>query len=220
MFIELLRRECLLAWRRPGEAATPLVFFLVTSMLFPLGLSPSPDLLKPLAPGLIWVIAFLAGMLGMQSVFREDYDDGSLEQLLLSPRPLTLAILAKASGHWLVTGLPIICGAAVVAEMLFVPPQALAVLIGGLALGTPVLTLLGTLVAALTVGLRQAAILAPVLILPLATPVLIFGAHGAILAMNGQPVGQAFTALAGMFILAVSLLPPAAALALRIGHEA
>ncbi|MDN5863685.1 MAG: heme exporter protein CcmB [Gammaproteobacteria bacterium] len=220
MFIELLRRECLLAWRRPGEALTPLVFFLVTSMLFPLGLTPDPDLLRPLAPGLIWVIAFLAGMLGVQGLFRADYDDGSLEQLLLSPRPLTLAILAKALGHWLVTGLPIVCGAALVAEMLFVPPHVLAALVAGLALGTPILTLLGTLVSALTVGLRQAAVLAPVLILPLSVPVLIFGAHSALLAMHGQSTARAFVVLAGMLILALSLLPAAAALGLRIGHEA
>ena len=219
MFIELLRRELLLAWRRPGEAVTPLVFFLVTIMLFPLGLSPEPGLLRPLAPGLIWVIAFLAGMLGVQGLFRNDYDDGTLEQLLLTPRPLTLVILAKALGHWLVTGLPIVCGSALVAEMLFVPPRGIAALVGGLALGTPVLTLLGTLVSALTVSLRQAAVLAPVLILPLAAPVLVFGAHGATLAMTGQAAGEAFAALAAMFILAASLLPPAAALALRISHE-
>lgn len=220
MFVELLRRECLLAWRRPGEALTPVVFFLVTSMLFPLGLSPDPALLRPLAPGLIWVIAFLAGMLGMQGLFRADYDDGSLEQMLLSPRPLTVAILAKALGHWLVTGLPIVCGAALVAEMLFVPPSVLAALVAGLALGTPVLTLLGTVAAALTVGLRQAAVLAPVLILPLAVPVLVFGAHSAILAMHGRSATQAFAALAAMLILAASLLPAAAAVGLRIGHEA
>lgn len=219
MFIELLRRELLLAWRRPGEALTPLMFFLVTSMLFPLGLSPSPDLLRPLAPGITWVIAFLAGMLGLQGLFRADHDDGTLEQLLLTPRPLTLVILAKALGHWLVTGLPIVCGAALVADMLFVPPRGIAALVAGLALGTPLLTLLGTLVAALTVTLRQAAVLGPVLILPLATPVLIFGAHSATLVMNGQPAAQAFAALTAMLILGASLLPAAAALALRISHE-
>ncbi|MGA7965972.1 MAG: heme exporter protein CcmB [Gammaproteobacteria bacterium] len=219
MFAELLRRELLLAWRRPGEALTPLMFFLVTSMLFPLGLSPSPDLLRPLAPGIIWVIAFLAGMLGLQGLFRADHDDGTLEQLLLTPRPLTLVILAKALGHWLVTGLPIVCGAALVAGMLFVPPRGIAALVAGLALGTPLLTLLGTLVAALTVTLRQAAVLAPVLILPLATPVLIFGAHSATLVMNGQPAVQAFVALTALLILGASLLPAAAALALRISHE-
>lgn len=219
MFIELVRRELLLAWRRPGEAATPLVFFLVTGTLFPLGLSPDAALLRPLAPGMIWVIAFLAGMLGIQGLFRADYDDGTLEQLLLSPRPLTLVVLAKALGHWLVTGLPVVCGAALVAEMLFVPGAGVAALLGSLLLGTPLLTLLGTLVAALTVSLRQAAVLAPVIILPLATPVLIFGAHSATLAMSGQPSGGAFASLAAMLILGASLLPPAAAVALRISHE-
>lgn len=216
MFVELLRRELRLAWRRPGEAVVPLIFFVVTSMLFPLGLSSEPGLLRPLAPGVIWVIAFLAGMLGLHGLFRGDYEDGTLEQLLLTPRPLTLVILAKAAGHWLVTGLPIVVAAALVGEMLFMHGAAIGLLVGGLALGTPVLTLLGTVVAALTVSLRQAAVLAPALILPLAVPVLIFGAHSARLAAH---TGQAFAALAAMFILAVSLLPPAAALALRISHE-
>ncbi len=215
MFLELLRRELLLAWRRPGEAIVPLVFFLVTSMLFPLGLNAEPSLLRPLAPGLVWVIAFLAGMLGLHGLFRGDYEDGTLEQLLLTPRPLTLIVLAKSAGHWLVTGLPIVCTAALVGEMLFMRGHAIGLLVAGLALGTPVLTLLGTVVAALTVSLRQAAVLAPVLILPLAVPVLIFGAHS----VAGIKAGQAFIALAAMFILAVSLLPPAAALALRISHE-
>ncbi|MGH8426630.1 MAG: heme exporter protein CcmB [Gammaproteobacteria bacterium] len=219
MFTELARRELLLAWRRPGEAATPLVFFLVTSMLFPLGLSAEPSLLRPLAPGVIWVIAFLAGMLGLQGLFRVDHEDGTLEQLLLTPRPLTLVILAKALGHWIVTGLPIVCGAALVGTMLFMPARGIGALVAGLLLGTPLLTLLGTLVAALTVSLRQAAVLAPVLVFPLAAPVLIFGAHSATLAMAGQSQGQAFAALAALFILGVSLLPPAAAAALRISYE-
>ncbi|HEX5314205.1 MAG TPA: heme exporter protein CcmB, partial [Gammaproteobacteria bacterium] len=193
--------------------------FLVTSMLFPLGLSAAPDLLRPLAAGVIWVIAFLAAMLSLQGFFRVDYEDGTLEQLLLTPRPLSLVILAKASGHWILTGLPIVCGAALVAVMLYVPGRGIAALVAGLLLGTPVLTLLGTLVAALTVSLRQAAVLAPVLILPLAVPVLIFGAHSATLAMAGLPLGQAFAALAALLILALSLLPPAAAAALRISHE-
>ncbi len=216
MFVELLRRELLLAWRRSGEAVVPLVFFLVTSMLFPLGLSSEPSLLRPLAPGVICVIDFLAGMLGLHGLFRGDYEDGTLEQLLLTPRPLTLVILAKATGHWLVTGLPIVVVAALVGEMLFMRGTTIGLLVGGLALGTPVLTLLGTVVAALTVSLRQAAVLAPALILPLAVPVLIFGAHSATV---GDHVVQAFVALAAMLILAVSLLPPAAAMALRIAHE-
>jgi len=172
-----------------------------------------------LAPGVIWVVAFLAGMLGLQRLFRADFDDGTLEQLLLSPRPLTLIVLVKAFGHWLVTGLPVVVGGGVVAAMLFVPGRDIATVVAGLLLGTPVLTLLGTVVAALTVSLRQAAVLGPVLILPLATPVLIFGAHSATLAMSGLPTGQAFLMLAAMFILATSLLPAAAAIALRISHE-
>lgn len=219
MLTELLRRELLIAWRRPGEAATPVVFFLVTSMLFPLGLTPDPNLLRPLGPGVIWVVAFLAEMLGLQRLFRADFEDGTLEQLLLTPRPLTLVILAKAAGHWLVTGLPVVVGGGVVAAMLFMPPRGIGIVMAGLLLGTPILTLLATVVAALTVSLRQAAILAPVLILPLATPVLIFGAQSATLAMHGQPAAQAFEALAAMLILGASLLPGAAALALRIGHE-
>lgn len=219
MFIELLRRELLIAWRRPGESGVPIVFFLVTVMLFPLGLSRSPELLRPMAPGIIWVVAFLAGMLGMQGLFRADYEDGTLEQLLLTPRPLTLVVLAKAGGHWLVTGLPVVVGAGLVAGMLYVPPPSIAVMMLGLLLGTPILTLLATLVAALTLTLRQAAVLAPVLILPLAVPVLIFGAHSASLTTPGEINAKAFSALGAMLILAISLLPPASALALRISYE-
>lgn len=219
MLSELLRRELLVAWRRPGEAATPVVFFLVTSMLFPLGLAPDPQLLRPLGPGVIWVVAFLAEMLGLQRLFRADFEDGTLEQLLLTPRPLTLVILAKALGHWLVTGLPVVLGGGLVAAMLFIPARDIGVIMGGLLIGTPILTLLATVVAALTVSLRQAAVLAPVLILPLATPVLIFGAHSATLAISGESAAQAFEALGAMLILAASLLPAAAAVALRIGHE-
>lgn len=219
MLKEFLRRELLVAWRRPGEAAMPVVFFLVVSMLFPLGLAPDPQLLRPLGPGVIWVVAFLAEMLGLQRLFRADYEDGTLEQLLLTPRPLTLIVLAKALGHWLVTGLPVVVGGGIVAAMLFIPPSGIGVVMGGLLLGTPILTLLATVVAALTVSLRQAAVLAPVLILPLATPVLIFGAQSATLAMAGRSAAQAFEALAAMLILGASLLPAAAALALRIGQE-
>lgn len=219
MLKELLRRELLIAWRRPGEAATPLAFFLVTSMLFPLGLAPHPQLLRPLGPGVIWVVAFLAEMLGLHRLFRADFEDGTLEQLLLTPRPLTLVIMAKAFGHWLVTGLPVVMGAGVVAAMLFIPPRGIVIVMAGLVLGTVVLTLLATVVAALTVSLRQAAVLAPALILPLATPVLIFGAQSATLAISGRSAVQAFEALGAMLILGASLLPVAAAVALRIGHE-
>lgn len=219
MFTELLRRELLIAWRRPGEAGVPVVFFLVTAMLFPLGLSRSVDLLRGLAPGVIWVIAFLAGMLGMQGLFRADYEDGTLEQLLLTPRPLTLVVLAKACGHWLVTGLPVVIGAGLVAAMLYVPPSSIGIMMLSLLLGTPVLTMLATVVAALTLTLRQAAVLAPVLILPLAVPVLIFGAHSVQLNMPGVADAKAFAALGAMLVLAISLLPSAAAVALRISHE-
>ena len=217
---EFLRRDLMLAYRRRGEILTPLIFFAMITTFFPFGLQDtSPRLLSAIGPAVIWIDALLAMLLAQSALFAHDYEDGTLEQLVLSPQPLELLVLMRVAANWLVTGLPVVIGGAVVAAMLFVPARDIGTVVAGLLLGTPVLTLLGTLVAALTVSLRQAAVLGPVLVLPLVTPVLIFGAHSTTLAMEGQSTTQAFEALAAMFILSVSLLPAAAAVALRISHE-
>lgn len=219
MFFEVLKRELLIAWRRPGDAVLPVAFFLVVAVLFPLGLLPDPRLLRPVAPGIVWVLALLAGLLGQQAMFRSDRQDGTLEQFTLSPRPLVLVILAKSLGQWLLTGLPVIAASALIGSMLYLSGPALGILVLSLCLGTPILTLLGAMAAALTVSLRQASVLGPILVLPLATPILIFGAHSATLVLMGRSPVQPLWALAALLLLAISLLPAAAALALRISLE-
>ena len=169
------KREILIAFRSPGDVINPLMFFVIAVTLFPLGVGADTDFLREIAPGVIWVTALLAVMLSMDSLFRADYEDGSLEQLLLSPQPLYFIILAKVSSHWLVSGLPLVILAPVLATMLALPEQGLFPLVLSLLVGTPVLTMIGAIGMALTVGLSRSGLLLAVLILPLYVPVLIFG---------------------------------------------
>lgn len=218
-FFSLLRRDLMLAFRRAGEIATPLMFFVLVAALFPLGLNPDRVLLAEIAPGVIWTAALLSSLLGLDGLFRTDYDDGTLEQLVLSPQPLSLLVLAKVAAHWLVTGLPLVVLAPFLAEVLAYPQAAWPVLLTGLLLGTPLLSLLGGIGAALTVGLRSSGMLLPVLILPLAVPVLIFGAHaGAIAAVGSDATGPLYL-LGALLALAVSLAPLAIAHAVRVSLE-
>lgn len=218
-FTGMLRRDLLLAYRNAGELLTPLLFFVMVAVLFPLGLSPDRSLLAEIAPGVIWTAALLASLLGLDHLFRRDRDDGVLEQIALSPEPLGVLVLAKVLAHWLVTGLPLVVLSPVLASMLAFPSDGWATLAVGLALGTPVLSLLGAVGAALTVGLRGGGMLVAVLILPLAIPVLIFGARAAALAGAGEPAGGALYLLGALLLGAISLLPFAIGQAVRIGVE-
>ena len=215
-FFSLLRRDLLLAYRHRAQLANPLLFFTIVVSLFPLGLSPEAALLRTIAPGVIWVAALLAAMLSLESIFRSDFDDGSLEQLLLTPHPLSLLVLAKVIAHWLVTGLPLLVLAPLLGVLLRMEGAAMGPLIYTLALGTPVLSLVGAIGVALTVGLRRGGVLLSLLVLPLYIPVLIFAANAVGNAGAGLDVSGQLAFLGALLALSVALAPVAAAAALRI----
>ena len=211
-----LQRELLLAMRSPGNTVNPLMFFIIAVSLFPLGGGADTSYLSSIAPGIIWVTALLAVMLSMESLFRSDYDDGSLEQLLLSPQPLYFQLLAKVFAHWLVTGLPLVLLTPLLGLMLALPAEGYMPLMLGLLLGTPTLNLIGAIGMALTVGLSRSGVLLAVLVLPLSIPVLVFGAGIVSAALNGLPVAGMLAILGAMLVLALSLAPLAIGAALRI----
>ncbi|MFW2372009.1 MAG: heme exporter protein CcmB [Gammaproteobacteria bacterium] len=218
-FLALLKRDLLLAYRHRNELLNPLFFFILVVTLFPLGTTPEKTLLMTMAPGVIWVAALLAAMLSLDTLFRADYEDGTLEQILLSPHPLSVMILAKIISHWLVTGFPMILLAPLLGVFMYLPSEGLGVLMLTLALGTPVLSLVGAIGMALTVGLRRGGMLLSLLVLPLYIPVLIFSAnavdaHLADMAIKGQ-----MYFLSAMLVLAITLAPVATAAALRISLE-
>ena len=210
------KREILIAFRSPGDVINPLMFFVIAVTLFPLGVGADTDFLREIAPGVIWVTALLAVMLSMVSLFRAAYEDGSLEQLLLSPQPLYFIILAKVSSHWLVSGLPLVILAPVLATMLALPEQGLFPLVLSLLVGTPVLTMIGAIGMALTVGLSRSGLLLAVLILPLYVPVLIFGSGIVDAVLNGMGSTGLLALMAAILVLALCLAPLAIIAALRI----
>ena len=216
----LLRRQLVLAVRRPIEIGNPLLFFAMVVALFPLGLGPAPDTLADFAPGILWIIALLSNLLTSDGVFRSDFDDGSLEQLLLSPQPLYLSVLAYIGAHWLVTGLLLALASPVFAIMLNLPTQGIVALFFSLLLGTAVLSLVGAIGAALTVGLKRGGMLISLLILPLYMPVLIFGSAAVKAAVDGAPAGPFLAILGAMLSLAIALAPIATAAGLRISVDA
>ena len=216
----LLRRQLVLAIRRPVEIGNPLLFFTMVVALFPLGLGPAPAQLAEFAPGVLWIVALLSNLLTSDAVFRGDFEDGSLEQLLLAPQPLYLSVLAYIGAHWLVTGLLLALVSPLFALMLNLPAQAIATLVWSLLLGTGVLSLLGCIGAALTVGLKRGGMLISLLILPLYMPVLIFGSAAVKAAVLGNPAGPHLAILGGMLSLAVALAPFAVAAGLRISIDA
>tara|TARA_R110002110_G_scaffold66978_1_gene183035 strand:+ start:132302 stop:132988 length:687 start_codon:yes stop_codon:yes gene_type:complete len=216
----LLRRQLVLAVRRPIEIANPLLFFAMVVALFPLGLGPAPDKLAGFAPGILWIIALLSNLLTSDAVFRSDFDDGSLEQLLLSPQPLYISVLSYIAAHWLITGLMLALISPVFALMLNLPGAAIPALVVSLLLGTGVLSLVGGIGAALTVGLKRGGMLISLLILPLYMPVLIFGSAAVNGAVLGAPAAPYLAILGAMLCLAVALAPLAIAAGLRISVDA
>jgi heme exporter protein B len=218
--LRLLRRQLVLALRRPVDITNPLLFFTMVIALFPLGLGPAPDKLAGFAPGVLWIIALLASLMTAESAFRSDFDDGSLEQLLMSPQPLYLSVLAYIAANWLVTGLLLSLASPVFALMLNLPGQALGALVASLLLGTGVLSLVGCIGAALTVGLKRGGILVSLLILPLYTPVLIFGSAAVQAAAGGLPAGPYLAVLGAILSLGIALAPLAVAAGLRISIDA
>lgn len=216
LFVHTFKRDLVLAFRRKSELVNPLIFFLIVVTLFPIGVSPEPQFLAELAPGLLWVAALLSTLLSMESLFKADFDDGSLEQLLLSPQPLFMVVLAKVSAHWLMSGLALTLVAPILAVMLFLPVEGMPGLMLSLLLGTPTLSLIGAIGAALTVGLRRGGVLISLLVLPLYIPVLIFGSSAVQAAITGLPLGGYFALLGALLALALALAPLATGAALRI----
>jgi heme exporter protein B len=212
-------RDMRLAFRRRADTAAALFFFVIVASLFPLGVGPEPALLRTMAAGVVWVAALLASMLSLGRLFADDHADGTLEQLLLSVCPLPLIVLSKMAAHWLCSGLMLSLVAPLLAVQFDLPGEAIGVLLVTLLLGTPLLSLIGGIGAALTVGVRGASVLLSLLVLPLCVPVLIFGAGAVDAAVSGLAVGAHYSLLAAMLVAALFLAPWAAAAALRIALD-
>jgi len=215
-FALLLWRDLLLAYRRRTEMINPLLFFVLVTTLFPLGIGADPALLREVAPGIIWVAALLAAMLSLDSVFRSDFEDGSLEQFLISAQPLSILVLAKVVAHWLITGLPLLIVAPLLGLLLDLPAASISTLLVTLALGTPVLSMIGAIGVALTVGLHRGGVILSLLVLPLYIPVLIFAANAVESAGAGLPIMAHLSLLTALLVLSMSLSPLATAAALKI----
>jgi heme exporter protein B len=218
-FFAIIHRDLLLVMRRKSEVLTALFFFVVVTSLFPLGIGADAALLRKIAPGVLWVAALLSTLLGLQRMFATDYLDGALEQLILTPQSLVLLVAGKVTAHWLVSGLPLVLLAPIIGIQFDLDASSLYVLMGSLLLGTPVLSLLGSIGAALTLGVRGGSVLMSLLILPLYIPVLIFGA-GAVYANSvGLDISGHFSLLGALLLLALAFVPWVSAAALKIAIE-
>ena len=215
----VVRRELTLAWRRWDEVAQPLIFYLVVTTLFPLATTPELAVLRIVGGGVVWVAALLSSLLALESVFRSDVEDGTMEQWVLSGQPLAWLLFAKVVAHWILTGLPLVLVSPAVATALGLPSSVWPALVASLALGTATLSVLGGIGAALTVGVRRGSVLLSLLVLPLAMPLLIFGARAVEQSLAGQPAAGPLQLLAAMFFLAWSLGPLAMSAAMRISTE-
>jgi len=218
-FLLIMQRELTVAFRRWADLALPLVFFIIVCTLFPLAVGQNAETLRNIGPGAIWVAALLATLLSLNALFRDDFDDGSLEQLALSPQPLTVLLLAKTSSHWIVTQLPLVIIAPILGLGFGMTGNGIAALVQTLLIGTPALSLLGSVGAALTAGLRGASGLLALLLLPLTVPILIFGARAAALADEGIAIDGPLFLLGGLSMLALVLTPFAAAAAVRVSLD-
>jgi heme exporter protein B len=215
----VIRRDLLLAMRRRADVLTTLVFFVMVASLFPLGVGPEPEMLRKMASGVVWVAALLASMLSLPRMFSADYLDGTLEQMLLAPQSLTALVLGKIVAHWMLSGLPLVLIAPVLGLQFDMSAQALGMLVLALLLGTPILSMIGAIGAALTLGLRGGGVLVSLLVLPLCIPVLIFGA-GAVEAVSSGMSAVSNLSLLGAFLLfALVFTPFVAAQALKISME-
>jgi heme exporter protein B len=214
-FLVLVRRDLSLALRQGSDAAMALMFFVIVVTLFPLAVGPEPGVLERISSGIVWVAALLAAMLSLDRMFQTDYDDGSLELLLLTPVPLEVLVLAKCLAHWLTTGLPMLLIAPLLGVFMNMQTEAFPVLLASMALGTPVLSLLGGVGAALVLGARRAGTLVALLVLPLTIPLLIFGVSAVEAAVTGQSAKAQLLILGAMLMACLPLAPWATAAALR-----
>ena len=218
-FQAVIKRDIRLAIRQPSEIAQPVVFFIIVVSVFPFGVGSNPDQLTAIGPGIVWVGALLATLLALDSLFRSDFDDGSLEQLILSEHPLSVLILGKILVHWFVTGLPLIIVTPLLGVLLGLDTPTLIILMGSLLLGTPTLSLVGAIGSALTISIRRAGLLVTLLVLPLYIPILIFGAGAASAAQSGLPTAGHLYMLGAIAMGAIALAPIATSAALRISAE-
>lgn len=214
-----LRRDLLVTARHRADAVTGLVFFVVVASLFPLGVGSDTRLLREIGPGVVWVAALLASLLSLPRLFVADHADGTLEQLLLRPHPLALLALAKVGGHWLTTGLPLVLVSPLLGLQYGLSGEAIGVLVLSLLVGTPMLSLLGAVAAALSLGLRGAGVLTALIVLPLNAPLLIFGSGVVQAQMSGLPVGGLFSVLGALLAIGLVTIPSALAQAMRIACE-
>ena len=215
----VVARDLLIAARRRSDVLTTFFFFVIVVSLFPLGVGPQPDTLREIAPGVVWVAALLAAMLSLARMFGADYADGTLEQVVLTPQPLTLLVLSKVLAHWLTTGLPLVLVAPLLGLQFDLPGDALAILMASLLIGTPALSLIGAVGAALTLGVRGGGALTALLVLPLYVPVLVFGAGAVTAVATGMGATGHMSLLGAMSLAALVFAPWATAMALRISLE-
>ncbi|MEO8019715.1 MAG: heme exporter protein CcmB [Pseudomonadota bacterium] len=215
----IVLRDLRLAFRKPSQLIQPLMFFMIVATLFPLTLTPELSRLRDAAPGVLWVGALLSSLLALEFLFREDADDGTLEQFALSGQSLTWMLFAKTCTHWLLTGLPLALFAPIAAMLLGVPAQAIGGVLAALALGSFAMSLVGAIGAGLTLGARRGGVLLSLLTLPLAVPILVFGADATQRAIIGDPIGPPMYLLGAIAVLGITLSPLAAAAAVRIGLE-
>lgn len=219
MFLWVIQRDLLLAMRRRFDILTTLFFFVIVVSLFPLGIGPEINILRTIAPGVVWVAALLASMLSLGRIFSNDYLDGTLEQMLISPQSLSLLVLGKALAHWLITGIPLILISPLLGIQYNLPLDAILILILSLLLGTPILSLIGAIGAALTLGLRGGGMLVSLLVLPLYIPVLVFGSGAVEASAVGLGAGAHLSLLGAFLLIALVITPWATASALRISME-
>lgn len=215
-FYLVLKRDLTIALRHRDDIINPLVFFIIVVSLFPLGIGPEQSTLTRIAPGIIWVAALLATLLSLDRLFKSDHNDGSLEQMLLSPHPIFILVLAKIFAHWLITGLPLLFVAPILAVLLHLDPNSYFALMITLLLGTPVLSLLGAIGVALTVGIKKGGVLLSLLVLPLYIPVLIFATSAIDSAALELPYSGQLAIIAAMFFGALTLAPFAVSAALKV----
>ena len=215
-FSAYFKRDLLLAYRRRGEVASPVIFFVMVATLIPLGVTPEPDSLKEMAPGIIWVMALLATLLSAEGLFVSDYKDGSLEQLLISPNLLVMPIFGKVTAHWITTGLPLTLASPLIALMLSLPSVAYLPMMAGLALGTGCLSFLAAIGAALTVSLQRGSLLLTLIVMPLYMPVIIFGSAVVQYSIDGMAWSGPLAILGAMLTAAIALCPLAIAAVLRL----
>ena len=218
-FLQIVARDLRLALRQRSDAGIVILFFVLTAALFPLGIGPEPGILARIAPGVIWVTALLAVLLSLERLFLADYEDGSLELLALMPTPLLLVVLAKVLAHWLTTGLPLLLAAPLIGFFFAMDPAAFPVLLAAMALGTPTLSLVGAIGAALTLGARRGGVLIPLLVLPLYSPVLIFGVAAIDAELSGLSAQPHLLLLAALLVFALPFAPLACSAALRQALE-